>query len=68
MLSFFPASIITADTPIQPVTPNALPEAIELYCMPVLLRPYHEMNGGWFWWGMKKTVIKNYIVCFTIVR
>jgi len=19
--------------------------------VPVLLRPYHEMNGGWFWWG-----------------
>lgn len=22
--------------------------------VPVLWRPYHEMNGGWFWWGMKK--------------
>jgi hypothetical protein len=21
----------------------------------VLLRPYHEMNGGWFWWGKKGT-------------
>ena len=20
---------------------------------PVLWRPYHEMNGGWFWWGKK---------------
>ena len=19
--------------------------------VPVLWRPYHEMNGGWFWWG-----------------
>jgi mannan endo-1,4-beta-mannosidase len=19
--------------------------------VPVLYRPYHEMNGGWFWWG-----------------
>ncbi|MGB8261738.1 MAG: glycosyl hydrolase [Terracidiphilus sp.] len=19
--------------------------------IPVLFRPYHEMNGGWFWWG-----------------
>jgi mannan endo-1,4-beta-mannosidase len=19
--------------------------------VPVLFRPYHEMNGGWFWWG-----------------
>ncbi len=22
--------------------------------VPVLWRPYHEMNGGWFWWGQKK--------------
>ena len=22
--------------------------------IPVLWRPYHEMNGGWFWWGQKK--------------
>lgn len=21
--------------------------------IPVLWRPYHEMNGGWFWWGHK---------------
>jgi mannan endo-1,4-beta-mannosidase len=20
---------------------------------PILWRPYHEMNGGWFWWGNK---------------
>ncbi|MFI6472250.1 glycoside hydrolase family 26 protein [Streptomyces sp. NPDC050516] len=23
------------------------------YDVPVLLRPYHEMNGDWFWWGGK---------------
>lgn len=22
--------------------------------VPVLWRPYHEMNGGWFWWGDKR--------------
>jgi hypothetical protein len=22
--------------------------------VPILWRPYHEMNGGWFWWGAKK--------------
>ena len=22
--------------------------------VPVLWRPYHEMNGQWFWWGKKK--------------
>jgi len=21
--------------------------------VPVLWRPFHEMNGGWFWWGAK---------------
>jgi mannan endo-1,4-beta-mannosidase len=21
--------------------------------IPVLWRPYHEMNGGWFWWGSR---------------
>lgn len=21
--------------------------------IPILWRPYHEMNGGWFWWGAK---------------
>ncbi|KQS36787.1 glycosyl hydrolase [Pedobacter sp. Leaf194] len=22
--------------------------------IPVIFRPYHEMNGGWFWWGHRK--------------
>src|SRR5690606_553432 len=22
--------------------------------VPVLWRPYHEMNGNWFWWGQKQ--------------
>lgn len=22
--------------------------------VPVIWRPYHEMNGDWFWWGQKK--------------
>jgi beta-mannanase len=22
--------------------------------LPILFRPYHEMNGGWFWWGDQK--------------
>ena len=21
--------------------------------IPVVFRPYHEMNGSWFWWGAK---------------
>ena len=24
--------------------------------VPVLWRPYHEMNGGWFWWGHQQGV------------
>lgn len=27
---------------------------LEYAKIPVLWRPYHEMNGGWFWWGQKK--------------
>ncbi|MEK5034485.1 glycosyl hydrolase [Paenibacillus sp. FSL R7-0302] len=26
--------------------------------VPVLWRPYHEMNGGWFWWGQKDDFVK----------
>lgn len=24
---------------------------LQFASVPVLWRPYHEMNGGWFWWG-----------------
>ncbi len=24
---------------------------LQAACVPVLWRPYHEMNGDWFWWG-----------------
>lgn len=27
---------------------------LEYASVPVLWRPYHEMNGAWFWWGQKK--------------
>lgn len=26
--------------------------------VPVLWRPYHEMNGDWFWWGKKDGFVK----------
>jgi mannan endo-1,4-beta-mannosidase len=26
--------------------------------VPVLWRPYHEMNGSWFWWGNKQNFAK----------
>lgn len=29
--------------------------------IPVLFRPFHEQNGGWFWWGAKTTTPSQYI-------
>ena len=28
--------------------------------IPVVFRPWHEMNGGWFWWGSQATNPDNY--------
>ncbi|MDN4526664.1 glycosyl hydrolase [Fictibacillus fluitans] len=28
--------------------------------IPVLFRPFHEQNGGWFWWGAKTTTTAQY--------
>lgn len=28
--------------------------------IPVLFRPFHEQNGGWFWWGSKTTSKSEY--------
>jgi mannan endo-1,4-beta-mannosidase len=27
--------------------------------VPVIWRPYHEMNGGWFWWGKRPADFKR---------
>jgi len=27
--------------------------------VPVLWRPYHEMNGDWFWWGALHFILRN---------
>jgi len=32
--------------------------------MPVLWRPYHEMNGGWFWWGKKNNFDKLWNIMY----
>ncbi|MFE4711213.1 glycosyl hydrolase [Paenibacillus sp. NPDC056722] len=32
--------------------------------VPVLWRPYHEMNGGWFWWGRKSKFITLWNLMF----
>lgn len=29
--------------------------------IPIVFRPYHEMNGSWFWWGGENTTTKDYI-------
>lgn len=28
--------------------------------IPIIFRPYHEMNGSWFWWGGKNCDPKDY--------
>lgn len=28
--------------------------------IPILFRPYHELTGGWFWWGAKTTSPEQY--------
>ncbi|KQO13812.1 glycosyl hydrolase [Paenibacillus sp. Leaf72] len=28
--------------------------------IPILFRPFHEQNGGWFWWGAKTTTTSEY--------
>ncbi len=28
--------------------------------IPIVFRPWHEMTGGWFWWGSKATTAANY--------
>lgn len=28
--------------------------------IPVLFRPFHEMNGGWFWWGKNSCTTDEY--------
>lgn len=29
--------------------------------IPILFRPFHEQNGGWFWWGAKTTTSSEYV-------
>jgi len=32
--------------------------------IPILFRPFHEQNGGWFWWGAKTTTTSQYVEIF----
>lgn len=31
--------------------------------IPVLFRPFHEQNGGWFWWGQQRLPKANMQSC-----
>ncbi|KQS36791.1 glycoside hydrolase family 26 protein [Pedobacter sp. Leaf194] len=32
--------------------------------IPILFRPYHELNGGWFWWGKDSATKEEYMELF----
>ncbi len=29
--------------------------------IPLLFRPFHELNGDWFWWGKNQTTVEEFI-------
>ncbi len=33
---------------------------------PIIFRPFHEMNGGWFWWGSRAITPSQYITLYRI--
>ena len=35
--------------------------------IPIVFRPLHEMNGGWFWWGSQATTPANYIALYKLL-
>ncbi|MEM9685363.1 MAG: glycosyl hydrolase [Bacteroidota bacterium] len=32
--------------------------------IPIVFRPYHEMNGSWFWWGAQHCSVEEYKALF----
>src|SRR5690606_24890344 len=34
--------------------------------VPIVFRPLHEMNGGWFWWGSQATSPANYKLMYAL--
>jgi len=32
--------------------------------IPLLFRPFHEQNGGWFWWGARTTRTADYVALY----
>lgn len=35
--------------------------------IPIVFRPFHEMNGGWFWWGSQATTSDNYKLLYQLL-
>ncbi len=35
--------------------------------IPLLVRPFHEHTGGWFWWGRNSTREEDYVAIFRFV-
>jgi len=50
-------AILTEGSPLHKVWEEHVDRLAEAFKtlqkerIPVIFRPYHEMNGGWFWWG-----------------
>ena len=34
--------------------------------IPIVFRPWHEMNGSWFWWGTQATTAANYKALYAL--
>jgi mannan endo-1,4-beta-mannosidase len=39
---------------------------LKTFDFPVVFRPWHEMNGGWFWWGSENITPEEYIRLYQI--
>jgi mannan endo-1,4-beta-mannosidase len=35
--------------------------------IPIVFRPFHEMNGNWFWWGSSATTPANYVLLYRLL-
>lgn len=33
--------------------------------IPIIFRPYHELNGAWFWWGKESATKEEYVKLFS---
>jgi mannan endo-1,4-beta-mannosidase len=40
---------------------------VETDQIPIVFRPLHEMNGGWFWWGSQATTAAYYIELYRML-